>query len=208
VRALRGRQQRNLLTTLFVSQGVPMLLAGDELGRSQQGNNNGYAQDNELSWVDWTQVDQDLLALCRQLVALRREVPALRRRRFLTGRPAPGAAHPDIVWFTPDGREMLDGDWGGATSVGMWLNGALAETDGRGNPVVGPSVLVLLHPVDGDVDWVLPSPEWGASWEVRVDTAVPGPAAPDGPGAGTVEGGGRRRVGGRSVVVLERPTSV
>ncbi|MFM7064215.1 MAG: glycogen debranching protein GlgX [Actinomycetes bacterium] len=204
VLARRAQQRRNLLTTLLVSQGVPMLLAGDEMGRTQRGNNNGYAQDNELSWVDWSTVDGTLLALCRQLVALRREVPALRRRRFLTGGPAPGAAHPDIVWFGPDGHQMRDEDWPGAGSIGMWLNGALAETDARGNPVVGPTVLVLLHPVEGSVDWVLPTAEWGEGWQVRVDTSTS-----VGPAAGvTVAGGGVLRVAGRSVLVLERPTSV
>jgi glycogen operon protein len=207
VRELRARQQRNLLTTLFVSQGVPMLLAGDELGRTQQGSNNGYAQDNEISWVDWSDVDTDLLALCQRLVALRREVPALRRRRFLTGHPAPGAAHPDVVWFAPDGTEMQDQDWGHATSVGLWLNGELAETDARGNPVVGPTVLVLVHPGDGDVDWTLPAGEWGESWQVRVDTTLPGSVAGGADGEQPA-GGGRLRVGGRSVVVLERQTSV
>ena len=111
-----------------------------------------------------------------------------------------------MVWFTPDGREMQDHDWAHATSVGMWLNGALAETDARGNPVVGPTVLVLVHPGGDDLDWVLPPEEWGETWRVRVDTTAAGPA-----GGGALDpllGGAHVRVGGRSVVVLERQTAV
>ncbi|MFM7069827.1 MAG: glycogen debranching protein GlgX, partial [Actinomycetes bacterium] len=206
VLAMRAQQRRNLLTTMFLSQGVQMVLAGDEMGRTQHGNNNGYAQDNELSWVDWSSMDVELIELCRHLIELRREIPALRRRHFLTGRPAPGAAHPDVAWFTPDGAEMTDGDWGHARSLAMWLHGALEETDARGNPVVGPTVLVLFHPADHDVEWVLPAAEWGDRWQVEVDTALP--SGERARWARDLPGGGRLTVERRSVVVLARPTGV
>jgi isoamylase len=121
---LRRRQQRNFLATLLLSQGVPMLLAGDEIGRTQEGNNNAYCQDNELSWIDWSAADGDLLAFARRLIALRRRHPVFRRRHWFLGRPIYGDLE-DVAWFRPDGLEMSEDDWnaGFAKSLGVFLNG-------------------------------------------------------------------------------------
>jgi isoamylase len=135
VLACRSRQQRNFLTTLMLSQGVPMLLGGDEVGRSQGGNNNAYCQDNEISWTDWTEVDEDLLDFTRQLVELRAESPTFRRRSWFHGRKIRGV--PDIEWLKPDGSSMSDEDWdtGHASSLAMFLNGdAIGQRDRRGRP--------------------------------------------------------------------------
>ena len=174
----RARQQRSLLATLFVSQGVPMLLGGDELGRTQGGNNNAYCQDNEVSWFDWDDVDGDLLEFTRRLIALRREHPVLRRRRWFQGRPIRGTV--DIRWYRPDGSEMGDEDWdaGFAKSVGVLLDGdAIHARDERGRPIVDDSFLLVLNAHDEAIDWELP----GEGWEHVLDTNRPTgePAAGD-----------------------------
>jgi isoamylase len=148
VLALRARQQRNLLVTLLLSQGVPMLLGGDELGRTQGGNNNGYAQDNEISWFDWDDVDEDLLAFTRGLTTLRREHPVFRRRRFFEGRPIRGERFHDIAWLTPDGELMSDEHWNTAfaKSLQIFLNGdGLASRDERGALVTDHSFLLMVN---------------------------------------------------------------
>jgi isoamylase len=157
VRCCRSRQQRNLLSTLLLSQGVPMLLGGDELGRTQQGNNNAYCQDNELSWYDWADLDEALLLFTRRLIALRREHPVFRRRHWFQGRPIRGTA--DIAWYRPDAREMDDADWeaGFARSVGLFLNGeAMGGRDDRGQPMRDASFLLLFNAHDAEIDWRLP----------------------------------------------------
>src|SRR6201999_1901034 len=126
VNALRAKQQRNFITTLLLSQGVPMIAHGDELGRTQQGNNNVYCQDNELSWIHWDEADTGLIEFTRAVSALRAAHPVFRRRRFFSGRPERcGDQLPDIAWFAPDGAEMTDDDWesGFAKSLGVYLNG-------------------------------------------------------------------------------------
>jgi glycogen operon protein len=171
VLALRAAQQRNLLTTLLLSQGVPMLLGGDELGRTQHGNNNAYCQDNELSWFDWAHVDEELLEFTRQLVALRREHPTFRRRHYFQGRPIRGTV--DLGWFRPDGSEMTDEDWedGHSRMLGVYINGAsITEVDERGRPVTDASFLLLLNAHDEAADWTLPS-RWGPDWRVVISTA-------------------------------------
>ncbi|MFA9431751.1 glycogen debranching protein GlgX, partial [Egicoccus sp. AB-alg2] len=148
VLALRARQQRNFLTTLLLSQGVPMLLGGDELGRTQGGNNNGYCQDNEISWYDWDAVDEDLLAFTRGLIGLRAEHPIFRRRRWFQGRPLRGEEIDDIAWLRPDGTEMDDEDWDAsyAKSLQVFLNGrGIASPDPRGQQIVDDSFLVLFN---------------------------------------------------------------
>ena len=141
VLALRARQQRNFLATLMLSQGVPMLLHGDELGRSQRGNNNGYCQDTELTWIDWENVDEGLLEFTKPVTRLRTDHPMFRRRRFFSGRPVRrgrGRPVPDIVWLTPAGEPMTDEDWdaGFAKSLAVYLNGnGIRELDERGEPV-------------------------------------------------------------------------
>ncbi len=199
VNELRERQRRNLLTTLLVSQGVPMLLAGDELGRTQHGNNNAYAQDNEISWLDWEQIDEDLLGFTRRLIELRRSNPVLHRRRFLTGLPAAGAELPDVAWFTCDGVEMTPSDWhNGTTCVSVWLNGELEEVGPQGQAVAGTTLLLGFNLAADAVSWTLPDRRWGRAWRVVIDTAsVAVPRADLRPASARIE------LPGRSVVVLE-----
>ena len=175
---VRARQERNFLVTLFCSQGVPMLLAGDELGRTQRGNNNAYCQDNEISWVDWEDASKhaDLLEFTRTLAALRREHPVFRRRRFFSGQPAAGDAGGlrDIIWLAPSGEAMTDRDWrdGGLMSVGVFLNGeAISEPDPRGEQVRDDSFLLLFNARAEPVTFRLPGPAYAAGWAQVVDTS-------------------------------------
>jgi glycogen operon protein len=173
---IRRRQQRNLLTTMFLSQGVPMLLGGDELGRTQQGNNNAYCQDNEISWFDWASADADLLAFTRRLAALRRQHPAFRRRGWFQGRPirhGAGAALPDVAWFTPDGTEMNDDHWGTdlSRSLQVFLDGhGISVPDERGEPIVDDTFLIIFHAAPEDQKVVLPEAKWGKVWRRVLDT--------------------------------------
>jgi Type II secretory pathway, pullulanase PulA and related glycosidases len=170
VQALRARQQRNFLATLLLSQGVPMLLGGDELGRTQQGNNNAYCQDNEISWFDWENVDQELLEFTRHVISLRREHPVFRRQQWFFGRPIRGTV--DIGWCRPDGSEMGDEDWstGFARAVGVFLNGnAILGRDPRGQRLSDDSFLMLLNAHHGPLTWTVPK-QWGKRWEVTLDT--------------------------------------
>jgi isoamylase len=197
---LRNRQRRNLLATLMVSQGSPMLLHGDELGRTQRGNNNAYCQDNEISWVDWANVDEDMLEAARRLVALRHSQPVLRRRHFLQGRVGPGQDRRDVVWYGRGGAEMEEADWGDAErrSLGLLLDGDLiAERDEDGEPVRGDTLLVLLHAHHEPAAWRLPT-GWGPWWEVLLDTARPAEPSE----ARRCPAGEHLPVAPRSVVVL------
>jgi isoamylase len=174
---LRERQKRNMLTTLFLSQGVPMLLHGDELGRTQQGNNNVYAQDNELAWIDWERAEKfsDLTEFVAILGALRHAHPVLRRRRHFTGRGLRNEELADIGWFTPSGEQMSDEDWDNAhiRSVAVFLNGdGIREPDDRGERVVDDSFFVLFNGHYEPIDFTLPDHFRGESWIVEVDTAV------------------------------------
>lgn len=177
VLTLRARQQRNFIATLLLSQGVPMLLHGDELGRTQGGNNNGYAQDNEITWVDWSAVDQPLLEFTAALARLRREHPTFRRRRFFDGRPVrreEGAPIPDIVWARPDGSQMQPEDWGAGfgRAVAVFLNGdGIRERDRRGELIADKHFIVLFNAGDDAVDFVIPDVEYSPEWDVVVDTA-------------------------------------
>jgi glycogen operon protein len=198
VLALRARQQRNFLATLFLSQGVTMLLGGDEIGRTQRGNNNAYCQDNEISWFDWGQVNESLLAFTRRLIALRREHPVLCRRHWFQGRPIRGTI--DLGWFKPDGTEMNDEDWESprVSAVGIFLNGeAITDRDRRGQRITDDSFLVLFNAQGGGLDWALPK-QWGKRWETVLDTTDPEL------GGGTVDSGAVLPVTGRSVIVLRR----
>ncbi|GAA0976723.1 glycogen debranching protein GlgX [Acrocarpospora macrocephala] len=172
---LRRRQRRNFLATLFVSQGVPMLTAGDEFGRTQHGNNNAYCQDNELSWVDWSlaRTESDLLEFVRALAAFRRDHPVFRRRRFFSGRKDSEGMR-DIVWLTPAGREMDHGDWhaGYAKSIGVFVNGdAITEPGPRGEKIADQSFLLLINAHHESVTFTLPGAEYGVSWQATIDTA-------------------------------------
>ncbi len=175
--ALRARQQRNFLATLLLSQGVPMLSHGDELGRTQGGNNNGYAQDNEVTWVDWAAADQPLIEFTAALARLRREHPTFRRRRFFDGRPVrreEGAPIPDIVWARPDGTQMQQEDWdsGFGRAVAVFLNGdGIRERDRRGAPISDHHFIVLFNAGDDTVEFLIPAVEFSPKWDVIVDTA-------------------------------------
>jgi glycogen operon protein len=167
VNAMRARQQRNFLVTLLLSQGVPMLLAGDELGRTQHGNNNAWCQDNELSWFDWEDVDEPLHEFTRRLIRLRRDHPVFRRQRFLSGRGAPGADLPDVWWMRPDGRRMTQRDWtrGNWQSLGVFLNGnELAAVGPRGEALADASFLILLNASHEPVTFKLPTRRFGPGW--------------------------------------------
>ena len=205
VLALRRRQQRNLLATLLLSQGVPMVLAGDEMGRSQQGNNNAYCQDNEISWLDWDLADHgaDLLAFTRRLASLRAEHPVFRRRRWFSGRAIRGAEVHDIAWFRPDGEQMTDDDWTAAfaRSIGMYTDGRhTLWPDDHGRPVTDGRYFVVFNASDEAIPWVLPGPPWADAWEVVLDTSVDDPFAAAGPVAD-----GKVEIPDRSVVVLVAP---
>ncbi len=170
---VRRRQAKNLLITVLCSQGVPMLLGGDELGRSQRGNNNAYCQDNDLSWFDWSDVDHEMLEFTRRLVGLRRQHPVFRRRRWFQGRAIHGSDVSDIGWLTPDGTSMTHDDWtaGLADAIGIFLNGqAMPSVDRRGQPIVGESFLLLLNPGAADIDWTLPGPPIGERWELELSS--------------------------------------
>jgi glycogen operon protein len=171
VAACRRRQQRNFIATLLLSQGVPMLLGGDEIGRTQGGNNNAYCQDDEISWFDWNGIDESLRTFVEQVIALRRDHPVFRRRHWFQGRPIRGAV--DIGWFRPDGTEMTDTDWDAdfARSVGLFLNGdSIAERDPRGQRVTDDSFLLILNAHDERLDWTLPQ-QWGDHWKIVLDTS-------------------------------------
>ncbi|MDQ4051360.1 MAG: glycogen debranching protein GlgX [Actinomycetota bacterium] len=200
VLAQRARAQRNFLATLLLSQGVPMLLHGDELGRTQQGNNNTYAQDSEISWVHWDQVDQPLVEFTAACIELRRTHPTFRRRRFFTGttvRTGEGDRLNDIVWLHLDGRPMEDADWtGGAQALGMYLNGhGIAGTDVRGGTITDDHFLLYFN-ADGESEVILPPDEYADRWDVVIDTS--GLLGDDKP----LDAGSSFEMHERSVVVL------
>ena len=204
---LRQRQQRNILTTLMLSQGVPMIAHGDELGRTQDGNNNVYCQDNETSWVDWDldADQQSLITFAQRLTQLRGEHPVFRRRRFFAGTADHGGESDlgDIAWFTPTGEHMSDEDWsnGYARALMVFYNGdAIPEPDPRGQPTVDDSFLVVFNGHHEKVTFTLPSEEYGAEWHMCLDTAEP-----EGDQLQTFKPLSELATGPRSVVVLHRP---
>jgi glycogen operon protein len=173
VSTLRARQKRNLLTTLFLSQGVPMLLAGDELSHTQEGNNNAYCIDSELTWLDWNGASQDLLEFTRVLITLRKTHPVFQRQKFFQGRLLRGEPTRDILWYSTDGTEMSDEDWnaGFVRCLGLYLDGdMIGEVDQYCEPIVGNSLLFLLNAHHEDLPFVLPEPSAGARWIPLLDT--------------------------------------
>jgi isoamylase len=199
---LRARQKRNFIATLMLSQGVPMLLHGDELGRTQHGNNNGYCQDSELTWIHWDDIDEGLLEFTKQVIRLRTEHPVFRRRRFLSGRPVRGAGDPvpDVVWLTPAGDMMGDDDWdvGFAKSLAMYLNGhGIRETDERGERIVDDCFYLAFNAHHEPMEFALPSSEYATAWTVVLDTAEHGDLEPD-----ELKPGETVTVGARATVVL------
>jgi isoamylase len=204
IASLRERQIRNFLATLLLSQGVPMLLAGDEMGRTQGGNNNAYCQDNELSWVAWPAENQTLLAFAGRLIRMRADHPVLRRRRFFRGRPARGPHDQlgDIAWLTPAGEEMIGEDWdaGFAKSLAVFLNGdAIAEPDERGERIHDDSFLLMFNASEQDMEFVIPPSCYGELWAKLVDTA-----APASPAADPVKAGDKITMVNRSTQILRR----
>ena len=214
IRELRARQQRNLLTTLLISQGVPMIVAGDEIGRTQGGNNNAWCQDTDISWLRWDVLDEastdpqvladrDLLAFTRRLIALRRDHPVFRRRSFLRGHTSSANAVPDAWWFRTDGRRMAAKQWNDPSehALGLFLSGdAITERDPQGGRITDDSFLVLLNAWHEDVAFDLPAARLGRRWSFEIGTATPD----DEPGAWTVPARTNVVVPGRSVIILRR----
>ena len=202
VLALRARQQRNLMSSLLISQGCPMLVAGDELGRTQRGNNNAYCQDNETSWLDWDAVDTSLLEFTRRLIGLRAAQPVLRRPHFVVEQVGRSQQRREVVWLDEHGDEMTEPAWNDRArrSLAMLLNG---EEIGRRTPdgsgIWGDTLLLILNSDHAGVPWTLPH-GWGERWEVLIDTADPGLPNP----AHQVDAGAPLCVASRSVLVLRR----
>ena len=200
--SLRERQKRNFLATLFFSQGVPMLLAGDELGRTQRGNNNAYCHDSELSWIDWN-LDDDkrtLLTFTRRVIALRKAHPLFQRRTFFRGRAVRDSAEKDIIWLNPDGHEMTDEQWNqsSARCLGASLSGhGLTERDAKGRPVEDDDLLLLLNAHHESIAFKLPNGSdrvWQPQIDTSIDTGIPA--------AGVFVSGDEYPLQGRSLVLL------
>ncbi|MET0189053.1 MAG: alpha-amylase family glycosyl hydrolase, partial [Pseudonocardia sediminis] len=216
VLALRAKQQRNFLATLMFSQGTPMLLHGDELGRTQGGNNNVYCQDNEIAWQDWSLAgkNSDLITFTSGISAIRAAHPVFRRRRFFEGRPIGRrrkGSIADIAWFTPTGQEMTEEDWDNdlGRCVGVFLNGeALADVDNRGERVTDDSFLLYFNSYWEDIDATVPPAEFGSAWETVVDSATgevhPPTTNGNGPDIDPVAAGSVMTVPARSLLVLRR----
>jgi glycogen operon protein len=202
--ALRGQQKRNLLATLFLSQGVPMLLAGDELGRTQRGNNNAYCQDNEISWVHWAEADENLLAFTRKLTELRKNHPVFCRRRWFQGLPIKGTGVEDIAWFLPEGTEMTEENWSHdfAKSLAVFLNGKGLRSRGPGGEqIVDDSFYVIFNAYHGPIVYQLPPRKYGREWTKILDTSN-SRVEEEGVAYGASE---NIIVEGRSIVLLHHP---
>jgi isoamylase len=204
INTLRNQMQRNYLTTVLLSQGIPMLLGGDEIGRTQRGNNNAYCQDNELSWFDWDHIDAPLLEYTRRVIKLQSEHPVFQRRRWFKGRPLRGSGVSDIAWFRPDGGEMSDQDWqeGFAKSFAVFLNGdALRELDEEGQPVRDDSFLLMFNAHHEPLTFVVPPESYGRSWRVQLNTVDP-----DDTRSG-IDFGQPLEIAGRAMLVLARTSA-
>ncbi|MGB5986616.1 MAG: glycogen debranching protein GlgX, partial [Desulfobacterales bacterium] len=203
VLGLRERQKRNFLTTLMLSQGVPMLLGGDEIGRTQQGNNNAYCQDNALSWYDWEKTDEALLAYCRNLIRYRQDHPVFHRRGWFQGRPIYDSEMKDIAWFIPDGRQMRDEDWRqkNAKSLGVYLNGqSIPNPNPRGEPVLDDSFFIIFNAHSEALPFTLPAAQWAERWIKELDTDA-GWLEEQPP----LEAGRQIEIAAHSLVVLRNP---
>jgi glycogen operon protein len=178
VRRLRERQKRNFLATLLLSQGVPMLLAGDELGHSQRGNNNAYCQDSDISWINWelSQEDKELLDFVRELIQFRKQQPVLKRRKFFQGRSIRGAEIKDVTWFDPSEKEMNDQGWnaGFVRCLGvLWAGDVIEDVDETGQRIEGETLLILLNAHHEPIPFQLPAHDHEARWQLILDTARP-----------------------------------
>ncbi len=201
--ALRARQSRALMTTLVLSLGVPMLLGGDELGRTQGGNNNAYCQDNEISWFDWSAVDREMLEFTRRVIAVRRAHPVFRRRRYVTG-----ARGDDLSWFRPDGQRMGDADWtnGWSRSVAVFLEGQqYADRAADGRLLIDDDMLLLVNGYWDQVTFTLPVVAASGSWILEIDSFEGTPTGGQAPTRPPIATGGSIAVGARSIVVLRSP---
>ncbi len=173
INTLRDRQKRNFLVTLMLSQGVPMLLGGDEISRTQRGNNNAYCQDNELSWYDWENIDQPLLDFTRKLIHFRRNHPVFRRRRWFLGQRIHGSEVKDIIWVTPDGEQMAEENWeeGHFSSLGIFLNGTtIPNPNPKGDPSTDDSFYLMFNAYHESVTFKIVGARWGAVWQLEIDT--------------------------------------
>lgn len=202
---LREKQKRNFLTSLFLSQGVPMLVAGDEIGRTQGGNNNAYCQDNEISWLAWKEADEELLAFTQKLIQLRKTHPVFCRRRWFKGQPIKGVGLEDIAWFLPEGTEMTEENWNldFAKSLGVFLNGrGLRAVGPKGEHIMDDSFYVIFNAHHEPLPFVLPPERFGRQWIKVLDTAE-GEISEE--GGASFDAGDAIQVDGRSVVVLKEP---
>jgi glycogen operon protein len=175
INALRSRQKRNMLATLLLSQGIPMIYAGDPIGQTQNGNNNAYCQDNPTTWINWSQEfqDRDLIAFVQRIINLRRRHPVFHRRRFFQGRPIKGASVKDVLWLNAEGNEMTEDEWRDPSChcLGMFLSGqGLDETDERGRKLSDENFLLLLNAYHEDVPFKLPALHEDGRWSTWMDT--------------------------------------
>ena len=203
INTLRARQQRNQLTTLLLSQGVPMILGGDELGRTQSGNNNAYCQDNEISWYDWDNPDRDLLDFVTRLIALRRDHPTFRRRQFFQGKPLHGDGAVDLAWFSTSGQAMADETWneGDLKTVAVFIGGQNIDRGPRGEQITDTDFLWLINASAEETEFAIPEVV-GGPWAVRLDTST-GFVDAD-PASDLTDAGGNVSLVDRSIVLLER----
>lgn len=202
---LRQRQKRNFLATLFLSQGVPMLLAGDEMSRTQKGNNNAYCQDNDISWHNWETADEDLIGFTTRLISFRRSHPAFSRRKWFQGQPIKGLGVEDIAWFLPDGSEMTEEHWNAsfAKSLGIYLNGKGIHTvSATGEAVIDDSFYVIFNAHHESLGYTLPEAKYGKQWIKHLDTFNGEIAPGDAYGPGDII-----TVEGRSIILLLNPKS-
>src|SRR5581483_5566955 len=200
IEKLRRRQQRNFLTTLLLSQGAPMILGGDEFGRTQGGNNNAWCQDNEISWFDWGAADLELVEFTKQLIRLRQAHPIFRREEFLAGKEVKGSGLPDVWWFRPDGRRMTQKDWQrpDAHTLGVFLKGQeIPSRTPAGEEVVDDSFMLLFNAYGEPITFTLPTRRFGARWTVEIATGEGAPTE-------TVAARAQVTVEGRSLVLLRR----
>jgi isoamylase len=205
INALRNKQKRNLLTTLFLSQGVPMLLAGDECSRTQGGNNNAYCQDNEISWLHWDKMDQNLLEFTRKIISLRRDHPTFCRRRWFQGRPIKGIGVEDIAWFLPDGSEMTDEHWSHdfAKSLGIYMNGlGIHSVDPKGQRITDDSFFIIFNAHHEPLEFTLPAAKYGKRWTKIIDTNED-----TNDESKSFEAENKIIAAGRSIVILHHPVS-
>jgi glycogen operon protein len=205
INRIRNRQKRNFLTTLFLSQGVPMLVAGDEFSRTQLGNNNAYCQDNEISWINWKEADQALLQFTQKLIHFNKTHPVFSRRRWFQGHPIKGEGLQDIAWFKPDGTEMTDENWKNdfAKSLAVYMNGrGIHASDWKGEPLIDDSFCIIFNAYHGDIEYRLPPERYGQQWIKHFDTTEDKGFIEKG---NTYFAGDLILVGGLSVVMLIRP---